>query len=55
VRRDAPSFGNDISLASYSRSQYYDDDDRGGDYEYDDEEDGELEVRVGKSVCVFIG
>ncbi|KAK3142953.1 hypothetical protein QOZ80_4BG0354900 [Eleusine coracana subsp. coracana] len=52
VPRDDPSFGHDISVASYSRSRYYDDD--GGEvYEYDDEEDeGELEVRLGKPVSV---
>ncbi|KAL6839693.1 hypothetical protein ACP4OV_030381 [Aristida adscensionis] len=62
-RRDAPSFGYDISVASYSQSRYYDDDGGGGgghggdyddddddDYDYDD--DGEIEVRVGKPVSV---
>ncbi|KAL6660468.1 hypothetical protein ACP70R_002014 [Stipagrostis hirtigluma subsp. patula] len=55
-RRDAPSFGYDISVASYSqsRSRYYDDDDgHGGDYDYDDDyDDGEIEVRVGKPVTI---
>lgn len=51
VRRDQPSFGYDVSVASFSRSQYgYDD--GGGDYAYDDEDDGELEVRVGKPVSI---
>ncbi|KAF8752696.1 hypothetical protein HU200_011937 [Digitaria exilis] len=49
-RRDAPSFGFDISVASYSRSQYYDDE-GGEDYGYDDDDDdGEIEVRIGKPV-----
>ncbi|TVU07408.1 hypothetical protein EJB05_47462, partial [Eragrostis curvula] len=54
ARRDAPSFGYDISVASYSKSRYYDDDDDGaGDYEYDDDVDDEdLEVRVGKPVSI---
>ncbi|RCV32767.1 hypothetical protein SETIT_7G029100v2 [Setaria italica] len=51
-RQEAPSFGYDISVASYSRSQYLDDDDGGGDYGYDDDDDGEIEVRIGKPVSI---
>ncbi|XP_062227317.1 ABC transporter B family member 19-like [Phragmites australis] len=51
ARRDAPSFGNSISVASYSQSQYYDDD-GGVHHDYDDEDDGEIEVRVGKPVSI---
>ncbi|XP_039818449.1 ABC transporter B family member 19-like [Panicum virgatum] len=50
-RRDAPSFGYDVSVASYSHSQRYDD---GGGYSYDGEDDGdcEIEVRIGKPVSI---
>ncbi|XP_020197213.1 ABC transporter B family member 19 [Aegilops tauschii subsp. strangulata] len=55
VQRDVPSFGYDVSATSYSqsRSRYYGDDDAGG-YEFDDEEedDGEVELRAGKPVSV---
>ncbi|CAN6227169.1 unnamed protein product [Urochloa humidicola] len=54
-RRDVPptSFGYDVSVASYSRSRYYDDDGGGGDYGYDDDDDdGEIEVRIGKPVSI---
>ncbi|KAG2570456.1 hypothetical protein PVAP13_7KG048209 [Panicum virgatum] len=48
-RRDAPSFGYDVSVASYSHSQRYDD---GGGYGYDDDDDCEIEVRIGKPVSI---
>ncbi|CAL5035263.1 unnamed protein product [Urochloa decumbens] len=52
-RRDGlPSFGYDVSVASYSRSQYYGDEGGGGDYGYDDDDDGEIEVRIGKPVSI---
>ncbi|RLM64313.1 hypothetical protein C2845_PM16G03300 [Panicum miliaceum] len=42
-RRDAPSFGYDVSVASYSRSQRYDDDDG---YGYDGDDDGDCEIEI---------
>ncbi|PUZ46301.1 hypothetical protein GQ55_7G052700 [Panicum hallii var. hallii] len=50
-RRDAPSFGYDVSIASYSRSQRYDDDDGYG-YDGNDDVDCEIEVRIGKPVSI---
>lgn len=48
VRRDPPSFGYDVSVASFSRSQYGEDDDA-----YNDEDDDdEVDVRVGKPVSI---
>ncbi|PNT78029.1 hypothetical protein BRADI_1g72517v3 [Brachypodium distachyon] len=57
ARQDLPSFGYDVSVTSYnSRSQYYgdEDDDGGGvgQYDFDDEDDGEVELRAGKAVSV---
>lgn len=52
ARPDAPSFGYDISVSSYSKSRYYGDEDGGGDYDFNEEDDGEIEVRVGKPVSI---
>ncbi|CAM0871626.1 unnamed protein product [Alopecurus aequalis] len=51
ARRDQPSFGYDASVASFSQSRYYSDNDGGDDYDYDDEEE-DLEPRAGKPVSV---
>lgn len=51
ARQDAPSFGYDISVASYSRSRYLDDE--GDDYGYNDDDDSEIVVmRIGKPVSI---
>jgi ATP-binding cassette subfamily B (MDR/TAP) protein 1 len=53
--RDAPSFGYDVSVTSYSRSQYYDGDGGDGDEDEDDYDlydDDEIEVRIGKPVSI---
>uniref|UniRef100_A0ACD5WT34 Uncharacterized protein n=1 Tax=Avena sativa TaxID=4498 RepID=A0ACD5WT34_AVESA len=54
-QREQPSFGYDVSAASYSQSRYYSDGGDGGgggDYGYDDEEDDDVEPRAGKPVSV---
>ena len=52
AQRDQPSFGYDVSATSYSQSRYYSDDDRGGDYDYDGDEEDDVEPRAGKPVSV---